>query len=127
RGGSSGLLGLAHWLQQGRSAVVTPDGPRGPRERVQPGIIHLAKMSGLPVIPISFSSSRNYRFQSWDRFMLPLPFGSIYLSIGDPVEVPKDLDGDGLEQKRQAVEHEMRRVTRLADQRCSVKSLDPTD
>ncbi|MBN2329259.1 MAG: lysophospholipid acyltransferase family protein [Candidatus Omnitrophica bacterium] len=127
RNGSSGLLGLAHWLQQGGSVVVTPDGPRGPRECVQPGIIHLAKMSGIPVVPVSISCTRNYRFHSWDRFMLPLPFGTTHLAIGNPIEVPKEIDGEGLEEKRLAVEDEMRRVTRLADQVCKVEILDPAD
>lgn len=127
RGGSEGLLGLARWLKKRYNAVVTPDGPRGPRERVLPGVVQLAKLTGLPVIPVSFSCTRCYRFASWDRFMLPLPFGTIYLVTGDPIKVPRDVDKEGFEEKRLLIEREMHRVTRIADQRAGVEILAPAE
>jgi lysophospholipid acyltransferase (LPLAT)-like uncharacterized protein len=125
RHGMEGLLGLARWLHQGKNALITPDGPRGPRERVQPGIVQLAKLSGVPVVPVSFSCTRRYRFASWDRFMLPLPFGTIHMAIGDPIEVPRHIDQDGFEEKRQLIEREMWWVTKLADQRAGAEILEP--
>lgn len=127
RHGSEGLLGLVHWLHRGKSAVITPDGPRGPRERVQLGIVQLAKLSGLPIIPVSFSCTRNHRFASWDRFMLPLPFGTIHIVFGNPIEIPRKIPREAYEEKRLLLEREMERVTRLADQRAGVEILPPAD
>lgn len=64
---------------------ITPDGPKGPRHRLKAGVAELARITGRPVIPLAFVCSRGHRFASWDRFLLPYPFGrGIYL-YGDPV------------------------------------------
>lgn len=116
RFGAEGLLGQVRYLQQGISLAFTPDGPRGPRETVQPGVLQVAKRSGLPIIPVTFSSSRNIRLKSWDRFMIPLPFGKVRMVVGDEVHVPADANRETLEQKRLELEREMRRITALADE-----------
>src|SRR2546421_133417 len=61
---------------RGTHLVVTPDGPRGPRRQVQPGMIWLAARTGLPIVPVAFAYSRAWRLMSWDRMALPCPFSS---------------------------------------------------
>ncbi|MFB3787152.1 MAG: lysophospholipid acyltransferase family protein [bacterium] len=115
RSGSDGLLGLVHWLKNGHTAVIPVDGPRGPREAVQPGIIQLARLTGIPITPICLSASRCHRFNSWDRFVLPYPFGTIYLASSESIHIPRDLPRSGFEAKRMELEHAMRQVTETAD------------
>ncbi len=124
RYGAEGLLGLLHWLKHSGNAVVTPDGPKGPREKVRAGVIQLAKLSGAPIIPTGFSCTRSHRFQSWDRFMLPLPFGQIFLVTGEAIHVPENADKAVLEECRLRLQKEMRRVTEEVDRLAGQPGLD---
>ncbi|MEC7123219.1 MAG: hypothetical protein VXX13_09530, partial [Pseudomonadota bacterium] len=82
----------------------TPDGQRGPRMRCQPGIVMLAQRTGAPVVPITWSTSRRKRLGTWDRMIIALPLGDGVLSWGEPIEVPRDLDSDGMETYRRRIE-----------------------
>lgn len=115
RHGAEGMLGLLHRLKQGKSVAVTVDGPRGPCEKVQPGVIQLARLSGIPITPVCFHSTRHKRLNSWDRFIVPLPFGTIHMVSGDAIDVPRDLDKEGLEEKRRQVEEAMLKVMAIAE------------
>ncbi|RJP25014.1 MAG: DUF374 domain-containing protein [Candidatus Omnitrophota bacterium] len=115
RQGMEGLLRLTRCLRRGSSVVITPDGPRGPREEVQPGIIQLAKLTGFPIIPITFSCSRRKHFNSWDRFLVPLPFGKARMITGEKIIVTRDAPQTVLEEKRLQLQEELTRITRLAD------------
>lgn len=85
RGGASALREMVRLKREPFDLVVTPDGPRGPRHRVKPGVAQLAKLTGRPVIPMAFVCSRGHRFASWDRFLLPFPFGRGVYSFGAPL------------------------------------------
>ena len=65
--------------------MITPDGPKGPRHEVKEGVVQLARITGRPVIPMAFPCSRGHRFASWDRFILPYPFGRGVYSFGEPL------------------------------------------
>jgi len=86
RGGALAFRQLARLLRAGNNVVVTPDGPRGPREEVQPGVAALARITGRPVVPVSYDAARKIVLNSWDRFIIPLPFSSIRIVLGEPVE-----------------------------------------
>jgi lysophospholipid acyltransferase (LPLAT)-like uncharacterized protein len=90
-GGGEALRALVRHLRAGRSVAITPDGPRGPREVMTPGVVTLARLSGAPIIPASAGASRGWWFGSWDRLLVPQPFARIRMVFGDPVEVPRDL------------------------------------
>ncbi len=62
RGGHAALRQLVHWGRQGADLAVTPDGPRGPRCRVQPGVVVLAKLTGIPILPLTFACSKKKPF-----------------------------------------------------------------
>ena len=74
RRGVNAMIEMVKWGKKGYDLAVTPDGPRGPKYSVQPGIVSLAQMTGFPVLPISYSLSRKITLRSWDNFQIPLPF-----------------------------------------------------
>jgi lysophospholipid acyltransferase (LPLAT)-like uncharacterized protein len=95
--------------------VITPDGPRGPRRRVQPGLAFLASRTELPIVPVGFGYQRAWRLKSWDRFALPVP-GSLGTCIcGAPIRIPPDINRRELEKHRQRVEAKLQHVTALAE------------
>ncbi len=85
RGGRKAFRALLELARQPVDLVITPDGPKGPRHQVKEGIVQLARISGRPVIPMAFVCSRGHRFASWDRFLLPYPFGRGVYSFGAPL------------------------------------------
>lgn len=88
RGGTIALRQLLRALEQGHCVGVTPDGPRGPKETVHPGLYTLAKCSQCPVYPLAFYHSHMKKLRTWDRFLLPFPFGRGAIVVGAPVLPP---------------------------------------
>jgi hypothetical protein len=89
RGGGVGLLSLARLLGQGAHVAITPDGPRGPRRQAAPGVAGLAALTGRPVLPCAAATSRRRLLGSWDRMVLPLPFGRGVIVVQPPIVVPR--------------------------------------
>jgi lysophospholipid acyltransferase (LPLAT)-like uncharacterized protein len=111
RGGRRSLLELVRQARDGASAGIAPDGPRGPRHQAQVGIIALARLTALPIIPVAVGACWKIEFQSWDRFLLPLPGSRLVVAYGDPVVVPSDADSALVEQKRQELEGKLLKLT----------------
>jgi lysophospholipid acyltransferase (LPLAT)-like uncharacterized protein len=84
--GYSSLRQCIRVLQEGKSIVITPDGPRGPRRTLKPGITAIAAAAGARVAPMALHASWYIRLKSWDRFVVPLPFSRIDITIGQPVD-----------------------------------------
>lgn len=82
RGGATAAIKSVKLLQAGENVSITPDGPRGPAMQAQEGIITIAQTANVPVLCVTYSSTRHKRARSWDRFMIALPFGRIYYKIG---------------------------------------------
>ena len=95
-------------VKDGISPIITPDGPKGPRNKFKPGAILLSQMSGRPIVPLAYAASRAWRIQ-WDRFVIPKPFSRIAIVIGPPRQVPKGLDAVALERLQGEMEAELRR------------------
>ena len=115
KGGAAALRTMVKILESGESVAITPDGPRGPRMRVSSGVVLLAKMSGVPILPGSWSARRSKVFSSWDRFMLALPFSGGVFMVGEPVYVAADADDEALEAARCIVEDQLNDLTARAD------------
>ena len=92
RGGGEGALEMVARAGEGRMLGITPDGPRGPAERVKPGLAWLASRTGRPVLPLATASDRTWVLGSWDGFRVPMPFARVWVRVGGPVIVPADLD-----------------------------------
>lgn len=116
RGGTHALLQVIRALKKGNAIGMTPDGPRGPREIVNPGIILMAKASKAPIIPVSYAVKRAKTFDTWDRFMLPLPFNKGVFLWGDPIFVPEDASEEELERVREKVQEQLCTIQRQADE-----------
>lgn len=115
KGGFSALRRMIRVLKDGSDLALAPDGPTGPRHKVQRGIIDLSKLSGVPILPMAFSSSKRKVFKSWDAFLLPLPFSRGVFVWGEPLYVGSKGDEDYLENKRRLLEERLMSVTKLAD------------
>lgn len=88
RGGERGLRRMVRAGREDRPLAFTPDGPRGPARACKPGVVRAAAETGLSIVPLGAAASRYRRLGSWDRFLIPLPLARVYLSHGDPMEVP---------------------------------------
>lgn len=99
-------------IREGKIVAYTPDGPRGPRYKLKKGPIHLASTHHAELIPVVVNASRYWQLKSWDAFQIPKPFCKITLVLGDALEIPPDLDADGLEFQRQRVENALLAITR---------------
>lgn len=87
RGGVGAVKQMIRALREGWNLVITPDGPRGPRAKVKSGVIELAKLTGAPIVPVTFSAARRRFLKSWDAFLLPLPFSRAVYIWGEPIYV----------------------------------------
>ncbi len=99
----------------GSDIAIVPDGPRGPRHRVQIGVIELARLTGRAVIPLTFSASKRKIFNTWDQFLLPYPFSKGVFIWGEPIEVDQNGDRAHLEEKRILLETRLNELTEQAD------------
>jgi lysophospholipid acyltransferase (LPLAT)-like uncharacterized protein len=108
RRGPQALLELTTWAERGYDLAITPDGPRGPCYRVQEGVMSLAQLTGLPIIPASLNPARNIRVKSWDRFIIPLPFSRCEANIGKAMVVPREATDAEREVLRQELEATLR-------------------
>jgi len=93
RGGEVGLLGVVRAVQGGSLVALTPDGPRGPAERVKPGIVAAAQHAAVPIVPAGARPSRAWWLRTWDRFCIPQPFARIDVVYGPPIVVGPGKDG----------------------------------
>ncbi|MEN2980697.1 lysophospholipid acyltransferase family protein [Tistrella bauzanensis] len=115
KGGAAALRQMVKAIRAGQYAGVTPDGPRGPRQRASGGIASIAKLSGVPVIPAAVGVRRRRLLGTWDRFMVPMPFSRGVFIWGEPIHVARDADAAALDRARQAIEDELNRITAEAD------------
>jgi len=95
------------------SPVITPDGPRGPRFKFKPGAILLAQMSGRPMLPMAYAASRAWLVK-WDKFVIPVPFSRVVITIGAPRYVPRVTDAAAMEQLQADMEGELKKLYQLA-------------
>jgi lysophospholipid acyltransferase (LPLAT)-like uncharacterized protein len=87
RGGARALLRAVRELQAGHAVAFTPDGPRGPRRELKPGVIAAAQRGGALIVPIHAEADRAWRLHSWDRFMIPKPLAQVWITYGKPFAV----------------------------------------
>lgn len=98
--------------------AIAPDGPRGPRFKVQTGIIQLARISGRPIIPFTFSAFPRKEFNSWDRFIIPFPFSRGVFVWGEPIWVDHAASAAEVEEKALLLEKILQELTDVADRYC---------
>lgn len=104
RRGGRALLELVRWVRKGYDVGITPDGPRGPRYKLGPGIITLAQRTGAAIVPLSVNYGNFKALKSWDRFMIPMPFSRVDVLVGERFPVERELTDSGFEARRAQLE-----------------------
>jgi lysophospholipid acyltransferase (LPLAT)-like uncharacterized protein len=127
RGGREAFAAALSAIRRDPGSVIafSPDGPRGPRMRCQPGIALLAARTGVAVLPFAFSVRRGVELGSWDRFLLPLPFTRGVIAWGPPIAPPDDADEAAVERHRSRIEAALTDLTRAADARLGRTTPEP--
>lgn len=115
RGGARGLRTLVRFARDGHDLGITPDGPRGPRHRFKEGALLAAQLTGFPVLPLAAAASSAWRFDSWDRFMVPRPLSRIHVAYGPTLRIPRDADGEFRRKSARALEETLEELTRIAE------------
>ncbi len=124
-GGTGALRAMLKGLKAGRCAGITPDGPRGPRMRASDGIVNVARMAGVAIVPLAYSARRSIVLNSWDHFVIALPFTRGVLVWGEAIEIPRHADADAVEAARALVEARLNEVTLEADRLMGVTPVMP--
>jgi lysophospholipid acyltransferase (LPLAT)-like uncharacterized protein len=112
RRGPQALLELTTWAKRGYDLAITPDGPRGPCYVVQDGVMSLAQLTGLPIIPFTYNLDWKIRVKSWDRFQIPLPFSRCEMNFDNPIRVPREATDAERNALRQRLESSLRSMSR---------------
>lgn len=123
RGGARALIRLLQATRDGYRPMITPDGPRGPIYKVQPGILFLAKKTGLPILPAGTALSHKIKVGSWDKMRVPLPFGKTAFFYGTPIYVKDDAD---IPRATAELEKQLNEMTDKAEMFINKKHFDPT-
>ncbi len=125
KGGVVALRVMLRVLKSGQSVGIAPDGPQGPCMQASLGIVNLARLSGAPIIPATYSAVRGKVLKSWDRFFAALPFGRGAIVWGEPIYVPRNADDETLEAARLEVQRALNTITKEADCLCSRPPIKP--
>ncbi len=115
KSGSKAFRELIRVVRDKGRVFITVDGSRGPVFKVQKGILHLAKISNMPVLPVTYGAEKALVFKSWDRFIIPHPFTRVVVIYGEPVYVPRDSSEEEIEKKKVELEERLVEMTERAD------------
>lgn len=100
--------------KEGISPAVTPDGPRGPRFKFKPGAIFAAQISGKPVVPVAYAARPAFVLKTWDKFILPVPFGKVCIALGEPYFPPAELTDEQMQAAQREMERRMHETYKQA-------------
>lgn len=115
RGGCEAIHSLVRAGKGKTHLGITPDGPKGPRRKLQMGLVWVASTTGMPIMPVGIGFTSAWRAKSWDQFAVPRLGSTLCGVLDEPIHVPPNLDRAQLEQWRVFVEERMLRVTELAE------------
>ena len=110
-------------LNSNNYIAITPDGPRGPKEKVSEGIIKIAKISKVPIIPVGFGSSKNFCLKSWDSFLITLPFSKCRIVWGDSITIPENLEDQEIAAYKKIIEEKINECVKKAKENLYDKSV----
>jgi hypothetical protein len=109
------LLGLRRALQEGWTVAFTLDGPRGPRYKVKPGPVALARSSGVPLTMFHMAVDRAWVLNTWDRLIIPKPFSRVLMRFGKLISVPADATDEEIERYERQLQESLDRVREFAE------------
>jgi lysophospholipid acyltransferase (LPLAT)-like uncharacterized protein len=114
--GALALRDMQRMMKNGYSIVTTADGPRGPQHEFKIGAILMARIAGVPVIPVACAAENAWYLNRWDKFMVPKPFSRVVIAIGAPCEISPDIPLDKLEPQRLIVQQAVMSLMRESEQ-----------
>jgi len=91
RRGSTALRELSVKLEEGYDLAITPDGPRGPKYCLGPGVVFLAQKTGAPILPLHAHYHHAFRLKTWDSFPIPFPFSRVDIIVGSSITIDPSL------------------------------------
>tara|TARA_Y100001970_G_scaffold288512_2_gene416022 strand:- start:583 stop:1251 length:669 start_codon:yes stop_codon:yes gene_type:complete len=112
------LRSLFKLIREEQYIGITPDGPRGPKEVVSDGVIKIAKTSEIPIIPLGFWSSNNFKLKSWDSFLITLPFSKCCFVWNKPLKIPNDSNEHQIKEYQEVLEKEINECIAQARFKC---------
>ena len=115
---SASLRSIFKLLNDNNYIGITPDGPRGPKEIVSEGIIKIAKKSKVPIIPIGFWSSKNFKLKSWDSFLITLPFSKCSFVWNKPLEIPYNIQENQIQHYQKLLQEKINQSVKKAQNNC---------
>lgn len=128
KGGEAAYRAMVRHLSAGGCGALTPDGPRGPRMRAGYGAVRMARDTGVPIQPFTWSAARMTVLQrSWDRHCLPHFFTRGIIIWGEPIHVPADASAEQLEAARQLLEDRLNAISREADEAMGRDVIEPDE
>ena len=120
----SGALALRdqqRMMKKGYSIITTVDGPRGPMHEVKPGAILMARIAGVPIVPVACAADRAWHMNTWDGFIIPKPFARVVIAIGEPYPISKDVPLDQIETHRLHVQQTVMSLTRECEDSLQIR------
>ena len=114
----SSARSLIKILRKNQRIIMIADGSRGPRCKAQPGSLLIGGITSAQVIPMTFGSNRNFVFNSWDRFVLPMPFSRCTVNFGDPLTIEKKESDENILAKQNQLETALNQLTEESDSKC---------
>ncbi len=115
RGGGEAFVKLKELALKGYKIGHIVDGPRGPFGEIKPGLLKIAQVSGIPIVPTITSGQKKWVFNSWDKFMIPKPFSRVIIRFGDAIPVPQELNEEEFAEKTVLVEQRMKELYENTD------------
>jgi lysophospholipid acyltransferase (LPLAT)-like uncharacterized protein len=111
----SSTRSLIKILKRGERIIIIADGSRGPRLKAQSGCIQIAGITNSPLIPMTYGAMRKIELNTWDRFVLPLPFTHCTINFGDRISVPHRPDGEVIQNKQKELEESLNLLTETSE------------
>ena len=122
KGGGAAIAAASRLLKSGGALCITPDGPRGPRQRAGLGPILIARRTKTPILPYALATSPSYRLKTWDLFQLPIPFARGAIVFGPALTDASDQDPEAM---RQTLETRLNEATHRAETLCGAPHIEP--
>ena len=119
KGGSEAIRNIIKSLKSGISIGMTPDGPRGPRMKVNSAIIKIASLTGHKIVPLSYSVKKKFFLNSWDKFLIALPFNKGCFIWGKPIKIKKNISTNEDLKLSKILENNLLKLTKKADRYCN--------
>jgi len=127
KGGSEAARAMIKALKSGETVAITPDGPKGPRQRLQSSPIDIARMSGAKLVLVTATSSNSKILNTWDRLQIPKPFGRGVIWADAAIDVPRKASNDELEALRQSVEDRLNAMMQELDREFGFETPPPAE